>query len=132
VPRRWSQRHTAGAQLRWQGELWTTSFGLTWNSGWRGSELPDGLPAGVQVDLTTVLSEVELRDYLSLDVSLRRTWQVGRTQITGMFSVTNLTNRDNVAGVEYDAEEEDGIVVFDRDSGTLVPLVPSVGVLITF
>jgi hypothetical protein len=84
------------------------------------------------VDLTTVLSEVELRDYLSLDVSLRRTWQVGRTQITGMFSVTNLTNRDNVAGVEYDAEEEDGIVVFDRDSGTLVPLVPSVGVLITF
>lgn len=132
VPRRWSQRHTAGAQLRWQGDVWMASAGLTWNSGWRGSELPDGLPAGVQVDLTTVLSEVELRDYLSFDVSLRRTWHIGRSQITGMLSITNLTNRDNVAGIEYDAEIEDGIVVIDRDPGNLMPLVPSIGVLISF
>jgi hypothetical protein len=119
-------------QVRWQGDVWTAAAGLSWNSGWRGSELPDGLPAGVQVDLTTVLSEVELRDSLSLDVSVRRIWHLGRSQITGMLSLTNLTNRDNVAGIEYDAEIEDGIVVIDRDPGNLMPLVPSIGVLISF
>lgn len=132
VPRRWSQRHTATALAQWLGARFTASVALTWHSGWRGADVPATLPEGATLNLTDVLSGTELRDYLSLDVSIRRTWELQRLSITAFAGATNLTDRDNVAGVEYDPEEEDGVIVFEEESEFLLPLVPTLGVLVAF
>ena len=102
------------------------------NAGWRSATLPGSVPAGSTLELTDVLNNAELRDYVSLDVNVRRSWQIGGSAITAFASVSNLTNRENMAGVEYDAELEDGLIVFERDEEVLLPLVPSVGILVTF
>jgi outer membrane cobalamin receptor len=132
VPRRWSQQHSAGFLVSWEGRALSASLGLSWHSGWRGASLPPAVPAGTVLPLQDVLNSSTLRDYLSLDASLRRTWQLGRSTLTAFASVTNLTNRANLAGLEYDAELDDGLVTFETERETLLPLVPSIGVLISF
>jgi outer membrane cobalamin receptor len=132
VPRRWSQRHTARAIVSWHGPRWSAALAATWHSGWRGADLPPHIPAGVVLDPADVANSVELDDFVSVDVGVRRTWQVGRSQVTASAGVTNLTDRSNPAGIEYDAVEEDGRIVLEREQESLLPLVPSVGVLITF
>ncbi len=132
VPRRWSQRHSANATVSWRGTRIMAAVSLTWHSGWWGAELPETVPSGTTLPVSSIMSNLELDDYVSLDVSLRRTWRVGRSRVTGFIGVTNLGDRDNVAGIEYDAEEDGGVVTFERQRETLVPLVPSAGVLVTF
>ncbi len=132
VPRRWSQEHTTSAMLSWQGESLTAALSVTWHSGWRSAELPSEVAEGSTLALPEVLNNRKLRDYLSVDASVRRSWQVGRSEITAYASITNLTARDNIAGIEYDAELEDGVVSLESGRETLMPLVPSVGVLISF
>lgn len=132
VPRRWSQRHTVNGSISWRGDNTTLAASFGWHSGWRSAALPESVPEGTRLRPAQVMNRTELKDYVSLDVSVRRTWSIGRSRVTGFASVTNLTNRDNVAGVEYDAELEDGVVSFERQREMLLPLVPSLGVLITF
>lgn len=132
VPRRWSQQHSAGFLLSWEGQAMSAALGLNWHSGWRSAGLPAAVPAGSVLPLAEVLNDTTLRDYVSLDASLRRTWRLGRSTVTAFASVTNLTSRDNLAGLEYDAELEDGILTLDPEREMLMPLVPSVGVLISF
>lgn len=132
LPRRWSQRHTATAIAQWQGPRTTASIAVTWHSGWRGAAVPESLPAGATLDITDVLSGAELDDYLSIDIGLRRTWTLRRLTVTGFAGVTNLTDRDNVAGIEYDPEQEDGEITFDESVEYVLPRIPSIGVLIAF
>tara|TARA_Y100001933_G_scaffold83082_3_gene84544 strand:+ start:3380 stop:5824 length:2445 start_codon:yes stop_codon:yes gene_type:complete len=132
VPRRWSQQHSAGFLLSWAGRSTSASLGLNWHSGWRGAVLPAEVPADTVLQLEDVLNDSTLRDYVSLDASVRRTWQLGRSTVTAFASVTNLTGRDNLAGLEYDAELEDGVIALETERETLMPLVPSIGVLVSF
>lgn len=132
VPRRWSQRHTVSALAQWRGPRTTAAIALTWHSGWRGSAVPEDLEPGATLEIADVLNATELKDYLSLDVSVRRTWTWRRAEVTAFASVSNLTNRDNVAGIEYDPQLDDGEIVFERSRELLLPLVPSVGVLLRF
>lgn len=132
VPRRWSQRHTAHGMLSWQDEQFTAALALTWHSGWRGSLLPASVDEGVTLNVADWLNNRRLDPYVSLDVSVRRSWPVGRSRLTLFASVTNLLDRGNVAGIDYDAEAEDGVVTLAPARETLLPRVPSVGVLISF
>ncbi len=132
VTRRWSQRHSANATVSWRGTRTTAALSLTWHSGWRGAALPKNVPAGTTLPIHSIMSNVELDDFVSLDATLRRSWRLGRSRVMGFVGVTNLGDRDNVAGIDYDAEEAGGVVTFERQRETLMPLVPSAGVLITF
>ncbi len=132
LPRRWSQRHTATAMAQWQGPRTTASMAVTWHSGWRGAAVPESLPAGTTLDLTEVLSGTELDDYLSIDIGVRRTWALRRLTLTGFAGVTNLTDRDNVAGIEYDPEEDDDVITFERSVEYVLPRIPTIGILIAF
>ncbi|MEQ8860558.1 MAG: TonB-dependent receptor [Pseudomonadales bacterium] len=132
IPRRWSQEHTASAMVSWRGERLTAALAVTWHSGWRGAELPEEVALGDTLAVPQVLNNLELRDFVSLDASVRRSWQIGRSEVTAFASITNLTNRENVAGIDYSAELDDGVVLLEPARETLLPLVPSVGVLISF
>lgn len=132
VPRRWSQRHTAHGMLSWQDERLTAALAVTWHSGWRGSLLPASVDEGATLNVAEWLNNRDLDDYVSVDVSVRRSWPMGRSRLTLFASVTNLLDRGNVAGIDYDAEAEDGVVSLTPARETLLPRVPSVGVLISF
>ncbi|MCB1663450.1 MAG: TonB-dependent receptor [Pseudomonadales bacterium] len=132
VPRRWSQRHTINTGLTWQRGSLILSSNLTWHTGWWGSSLPAAIPVGTQLSLASVLNNTELRNYFSLDLSLRKSWQLTNAEITLSVDITNVFGRNNIAGVEYDVEEVDGKYLFTRNEKKLLPLAPSLGIMIAF
>ena len=132
VTRRWSQNHTVHTGITWQDGSLNFSAGLTWHSGWRTSKLPTSVPVDTVLPIEKVINNSQLKDYLSLDVSVSKTWQLGKTEVTLHGDITNLLNRNNIAGVEYDVEETDDAIFFSEGKTTLLPIVPSVGVIVSF
>jgi hypothetical protein len=94
--------------------------------------LPAAIPVGTQLSLASVLNNTELRNYFSLDLSLRKSWQLTNAEITLSVDITNVFGRNNIAGVEYDVEEVDGKYLFTRNEKKLLPLAPSLGIMIAF
>lgn len=132
IPRRWSQRHTVNAIASWEGDSFTLAAALTWHTGWRSAIPPEMLPEDETIAVADILNNTELKDYISFDVSFSRTWDLGRTQVTLFADVTNVFDRRNLAGLDFDLEEQDGFIVFIPDEEVLLPRIPSVGVLIAF
>ncbi|MEJ2131585.1 MAG: TonB-dependent receptor, partial [Gammaproteobacteria bacterium] len=133
VSRRWSQQHTVNAVASWQFETFSVSAALTWHSCWRTSRPPNTLPADEEIALEDLLNNKELKGYFSFDLSASKAWQVGKSRITTYADVTNVFNMDNAAGVDYDIDEQnDGSYVFLQDDETLLPVIVSVGVLVSF
>ncbi len=132
VPRRWSQQHTAKAGLVWQKESVSFSLALTWHSGWRSSQLPAIVPEGTVIPIEDVLNNTELKDYFSLDVSARKSWKFRAVQLQIYADISNLTDRSNAAGIDYDVEEEGDAILLIPDHETLLKRVPSVGITLSF
>jgi outer membrane receptor for ferrienterochelin and colicin len=132
VPRRWSQRHTVNAIVAWTRNDYTLAAALTWHTGWRTTVPPRTIGIDETLPIEQVLNNTELRDYLSFDVSASKSWTVGRSTVTVFADITNALDRNNVAGIDYDLEEEDGSFIFEPDRETLFPLIPLVGVAISF
>lgn len=127
TPRVWDQGNTVSAGAIWQNEAWSLSGTLLWHSGWRTTTLPRFIPSDEPPQLAR--NRDRLAYYLSIDVRLSRTWNIGDQSFVLFAEVTNLTNRHNVGGVEYDVEETeagDGFLLTSSDE-TLIPLVPSIG-----
>ncbi len=132
VPRRWSQRHTLNAMLTWERDDYSLSLALLWHSGWRSTQLPESIAADEPLAVEHILNNTELRDYLSLDISGSRSWRLGPTRITLHFDITNLGERDNVAGIDFEAEQQDDRIFFTPEAEMLLPLVASAGIVIAF
>ncbi len=132
VARKWSQHYTVQGMLAWQRESFSASAAFTWHSGWRTTGLPASLPIGAELPLASVLNNRTLSDFVSFDVGLNKTWRLGRTTITAHADVTNLFNHDNVAGIDYTAEETATDVLLIPEKETLLPWIPSVGIIIAF
>lgn len=132
VTRRWSQRNTVVTMLAWQRETFSLAAAVTWHSGWHGGTPPAEVPEGDTLSVEDIVGNTELREYFSIDLSASRTWQFPRAAVTLFADVTNVLDRNNVAGVDWDATEEDGVYSFEQTSDLLLPLIPSAGILITF
>jgi outer membrane receptor protein involved in Fe transport len=132
IPRRWSQQHTVNAGIIWQKDTFSLSLALTWHSGWRSSQLPPVVPEDRVIPIESVLNNVELSDYFSLDVSARKFWEIGRTRLQIYADISNLTDRSNAAGIDYDVEEIDGGFALIPDHENLLKRVPSVGITLSF
>ncbi len=132
VPRRWSQRHTVNAMVSWEADSYAFAAALTWHTGWRSAQPPASIGVDETLGIPQLLNNVELPEYLSLDLSFSRSWQAGRSTITLFADITNVLNRNNLAGIDYDLEEQDGRFLFTEDRETLLPLIPSIGVRIAF
>ena len=126
-PRAWDQGRTVGAGVSWRNERWSVGAVVLWHDGWRTTRLP----AQINMDEPPALGQYghRLRDYLSLDLQVARSWNWERQSLTVFVELTNLLNRHNVGGIEYDVEEledESGYEVIANDE-PLLPLVPSIG-----
>ena len=132
VPRRWSQRHTVNGIVAWERESYTLAAALTWHTGWRTSVPPGSIGVGETLPIETVLNNTESREYFSVDLSASKTWSLGGSTLTLFADLTNSLDRNNVAGIDYDIEVEDGEFMFEPDNETLFPLIPSIGFVIAF
>ncbi len=134
IPRRWSQRHTVNTGVAWQLGSFRLSLAATWHSGWRSTRLPDYVPEGAVVTVESVLNNVELGEYFSLDLGISKYWEIGRTRLTLYADISNLTDRDNAAGIDWDVEEDEdrGGFLLTPDAEVLLGRVPSVGATLSF
>lgn len=132
VDRRWSQRHTVNMGLSWQGSSFSAAMGVTWHSGWRTTKLPGFVPEDTVIPVESVLNNVELSDYLSLDVRVSKHWNTGRFRVELYADISNITDHQNQAGIDFDIEETDGGYLLLPDEETLLGRVPSVGVTLSF
>ena len=134
IPRRWSQEHTVNSSLSWRRDALSLSAAVTWHSGWRSSKLPAFVAEGEVIPIEDVLNNAELRDYFSLDVSARYGWVIGRTYLQVYADISNITDRQNQAGIDYDIDEEQdpGGFVITPDRETLLGRVSSVGITLSF
>jgi hypothetical protein len=137
IDRRWSQQHTVNAILIWQKESYTLSAAITWHSGWRSTRLPPVVPEGDVIPVPEVLNNTLLRDYYSLDISARKSWRIGKTLLQVYADISNVSNRSNEAGIDWDVDEleddnGDTFFLLSPDSETLLKRVPSVGITLSF
>ncbi len=132
VPRRWSQRHTAHAGLFWRQDDFNFSVGMSWHTGWRSSVLPASLALDDTLALEKIINNKELKNYFSVDISASKTWLIGKTSITLHADVINLLGRNNIAGLEYDIDERGERVFLNPNKKKVLPLAPSIGVIISF
>lgn len=118
--RSWDQSHGANLGLSTQWHEWLVSTAATYHSGWRTTRLRLD-PSGSVVAARRNSSH--FGNFISVDVSMRRTWtrKSGRElRLEG--GITNLLNRDNVVGTEY--ELEGGLLVSKEKTG--LPIAPFV------
>ena len=132
IDRRWSQRHTVNAGIAWRRGGTSVSAALTWHSGWRTTLLPGFVAEGEVVPYLSVLNNRELREYFSLDLSARRAWQFPRARLELYADISNLTDRRNQAGIDFDPEEVEGGFELVRDRESLLGRVLSLGATLSF
>lgn len=137
VPRRWSQSNTAHLALLWQRGEFSLSTSLAWHNGWRSSKLPPVVPPDTVIPTESVLNNAHLRDFYSVDLSARYAWTLGPTRLQIFADISNVLDRKNVAGIDYDLQDiEQGPLsggfrlIPDRE--TLLGRVPSVGIILSF
>ena len=80
----------------------------------------------------SVLNNRELREYFSLDLSARRAWQFPRARLELYADISNLTDRRNQAGIDFDPEEVEGGFELVRDRESLLGRVLSLGATLSF
>ncbi|MGV6807686.1 MAG: TonB-dependent receptor plug domain-containing protein, partial [bacterium] len=132
APRRWSQRQTLNSLVQWQTDGFHLSAAITWHSGWHTTFLPRETPEESQVSVGDILNNRELRNFLSFDVSASKSWVIGSTQLTLFADISNLFKRDNVSGVDFEAESEDGVTRFYPEREFLIPKISSIGFILAF
>jgi outer membrane receptor protein involved in Fe transport len=132
IDRRWSQEHTVNSSLVWQREDFSLGLALLWHSGWRSTLLPGFIPEDTTIDPFDYLNNTELRDHFSIDVSARYGWTFPRARLEIYADISNITDRSNEAGVDFDEEEVDGGFLLEPDRETLLDTVVSLGVTLSF
>lgn len=132
VDRRWSQSHTVNAGLQWQSGGFSLGLALLWHSGWRSTALPGFIAEDDPIDILDYLNNTELREHFSLDISARYTWNFPQARLELYADISNLTNRSNVAGIDFDEEEVEGGFTLEPDRETLLGRVPSIGFTLSF
>tara|TARA_R110001599_G_scaffold289553_1_gene492504 strand:+ start:14676 stop:16931 length:2256 start_codon:yes stop_codon:yes gene_type:complete len=132
LDRRWSQQHTINADMIWQRDTFSLSLAVTWHSGWRTTVLPEFVPENTVIPVETVLNNTDLRDYLSIDIGARKSWEWGATRIQIFADISNLTDRQNQAGIDFDVKDVPGGFEITPDQETLLGRVVSVGIILSF
>ncbi len=133
VPRRWSQTHTVNGSLVWQKNDYTLAAAATWHSGWRTSHLEFEYDEDTVLSVENILNNRKLGTYFSFDISARKHWDVGKVRIEVFGNITNVSDRKNRAGIDYDIDESDeGTLLLTPDPEFLPGLIPSIGISLSF
>ncbi|MBN51132.1 MAG: hypothetical protein CMN85_16495 [Spongiibacteraceae bacterium] len=100
----------------------------SWHSGIRSTALP-ATYRGDFTDLRYRLNGHTLPDYFSLDVRAQYQVEIARHDVSAFISLVNLTNRENIGALDYEANSVGGnLVTFDREDEQLFEVIPNIGI----
>ncbi len=132
VPRRFDQPHSANLDLDLRlTPRWTLNLAGRYHTGWPTTPLmvdvsvdDDG-----EIEFTPRLGRrfsSRLPDYHRLDLRLSRRWSAGPRDFVFFVDVQNVYDRGNIAGFDFDFDEETGEVLPNAEEWA--PLLPSAGI----
>ena len=87
---------------------------------------------GTVIPVQSVLNNTGLRDYLSIDIGARKSWELGSARVQVYADISNLTGRHNQAGIDFDIQDVPGGYEITPDQETLLGRVISLGVILSF
>jgi len=132
VNRRWSQRNTVNTGISWKKDSLSVSLAATWHSGWHSTKLPQVVDEGTVIPVESVLNNTELQQYFSLDFSTKKSWDYDRAALQIYADISNITDRSNQAGIDFDVLEVSGGYKIFPDQETLLGRVISLGITLSF
>ncbi|MEZ5553290.1 MAG: TonB-dependent receptor [Pseudomonadales bacterium] len=118
-PRPWDQHQAVSLGFDWQPGQWRFGLHSTWHTGWATTPLiTEPLPP------VSFYDSSRLKDFASIDVSIARIWQMQSSRLELYLDISNVSNRSNVGGFNYELDEDGD---WQRDVQDLLPLVPVLG-----
>lgn len=136
IPRQFDQTHSVNLDLDLRaGEHWRVNLAWRYHTGWPTTplSLAEMVDDEGEVEFVPVLGRLNsghLPGYHRLDVRASRRWELRSFSLDAFVDVQNLYDRQNVAGFDFDIDEEEGTLTFDRE--TWPGIVPSAGFTLEF
>lgn len=100
VKRNWDQNHSGNLGISTAIKQWQVSLSGSFHQGWPTSQL--------SIENGKVKSgkrnSARFNQYISWDIKIGRSWDIGNQSLRIESGVTNLTNRANQVGVDYEVE----------------------------
>lgn len=150
VRRSWDQRSAVQAGLSWSNDRWDLGLVTSYRTGWPTTSLTlseiEAPPFGLldedegededeEADFVVIpgtRNSQQLGSFISLDFRVSRKFQIGTTRLSAYLEISNALDRRNPCCVDYDSDDESGVVRLDRSSDYWLPMLPAVGVLWEF
>jgi outer membrane receptor protein involved in Fe transport len=133
VPRRWDQEHTVNVGLGWDSDSWEASLAGAWHSGRPRAVLEFEMVDDEPVVRADIAGNARYRAYLDVDARVARKFHFGsRSSLTVFLEVRNLLNRRNECCTDYEIDDESEEPQFVTESISMLPLLPSLGVIWEF
>ncbi len=136
LPRLFDQRHTVNLDLDLRaGRHWRINLAGRYHTGWPTTPLTlqEAVDDEGEVEYVPVLGRLNserLPSYHRLDVRASRRWEIGSASLDLFFDVQNLYNRRNLAGFDFDIDEDEGVL---RAAAEEWPgFLPSAGISLEF
>ncbi len=137
APRSFDQTHSLNLDLDLPlGRQWRLNLAWRWHTGWPTTELR----ILEELDEETGETEFEpilgplfaerLPSYHRLDLRASRTWQSRAGEVTLYVDIQNVYDRENIAGFDYELDDDEGVVV--RSPEPWAGFFPSAGVSLSF
>ncbi len=136
VPRLFDQRHSINVDLDLRlREHWRLNLAWRYHSGWPTTPLTLGTVEDEEGETRFVpvlgpLNSERLPVYHRLDLRASRRWQLDRTAVDLFVDVQNLYDRANLAGFDFEIDEEEGTLTVDEEEWP--GLIPSAGISVEF
>lgn len=136
VPRLYDQPHALNLDLDYRfGGSWRLNLAWRYHSGWPTT------PLGIEqvesdggdsewVPVLGPLNSERLPDYHRLDLRVSRRWPTRWGAFTIFADIQNLYDRENVAGFDYEIDEDEGELIVDEE--VWVGILPSLGFIVEF
>jgi outer membrane receptor protein involved in Fe transport len=136
VPRLFDQRHAVNLDLDLRAsEHWRVNLAWRYHTGWPTTQLAVQTVEDEEGEIEFVpvlgpLNDERLPDYHRLDVRASRRWKLRPLSLVFFVDVQNLYNRRNIAGFDYEVDEEEGVLVTNSEGWP--GFLPSFGINLEF
>ncbi len=133
IDRRWDQTHNLNAIGNWHFGNWNVGIAAAWHTGWTITEVPLEIPADELFVISNFRSNERLKNYFTLDAKVSYDMSIKSTNLSFFIEVTNLVNRANKGGVDYEIALEDDLYLLEEvDLEPVFPLVGNIGLIWRF
>jgi outer membrane receptor protein involved in Fe transport len=135
IDRRWDQPHSVNAFINWHPGNWNIGVAAGWHTGWTMTRVPLMRSLDEPFVVADHRSNARLKNYLTVDAKVNHRFQLANSTLDVFLEVTNLVNRANKGGVDYEIsldEEQGSYLLEEVDLEPVFPLTPNVGILWRF